>query len=60
MGLRRDAREAAIQFLYQVDTYKPAKIDEALAEHAEWSGDARGRAAAAEAALLDRARPLSG
>jgi transcription antitermination protein NusB len=32
MGLRRDAREAAVQFLYQVDTYKPAKVDEALAE----------------------------
>jgi len=31
MGLRRDAREAAVQFLYQVDTYKPAKVDEALA-----------------------------
>jgi N utilization substance protein B len=30
MGLRRDAREAAIQFLYQVDTHRPAKIDEAL------------------------------
>jgi transcription antitermination protein NusB len=32
MGLRRDAREAAVQFLYQVDIYKPAKVDEALAE----------------------------
>jgi N utilization substance protein B len=31
MGLRRDAREAAVQFLYQVDTYKPARVDEALA-----------------------------
>ena len=31
MGLRRDAREAAIQFLYQVDTYKPASVPEALA-----------------------------
>jgi len=31
MGLRRDAREAAIQFLYQFDTHKPAKVDEALA-----------------------------
>jgi N utilization substance protein B len=30
MGLRRDAREAAIQFLYQFDTHKPAKIDKAL------------------------------
>ncbi len=31
MGLRRDGREAAIQFLYQNDTHKPAKLDEALA-----------------------------
>jgi N utilization substance protein B len=31
MGLRRDGREAAIQFLYQVDSYKPAQLDEALA-----------------------------
>ncbi len=31
MGLRRDAREAAIQFLYQFDTHKPVKVDEALA-----------------------------
>jgi N utilization substance protein B len=31
MGLRRDGREAAIQFLYQVDAFKPANIDEALA-----------------------------
>ena len=31
MGLRRDGREAAIQFLYQVDSYKPSQIDEALA-----------------------------
>jgi N utilization substance protein B len=30
MGLRRDGREAAIQFLYQFDTYKPAKLEEAL------------------------------
>jgi N utilization substance protein B len=30
MGLRRDAREAAIQFLYQFDTHKPANVDEAL------------------------------
>ena len=30
MGLRRDGREAAIQFLYQFDTHKPANIDEAL------------------------------
>jgi len=30
MGLRRDAREAAIQFLYQVDTHRPAQLDEAL------------------------------
>ena len=32
MGLRRDAREAAIQFLYQVDTHRPANIEESLAE----------------------------
>jgi len=31
MGLRRDGREAAIQFLYQVDAHRPANIDEALA-----------------------------
>jgi N utilization substance protein B len=31
MGLRRDAREAAIQFLYQHDAHKPANVDEALA-----------------------------
>ena len=31
MGLRRDGREAAIPFLYQYDTFKPAKLDEALA-----------------------------
>jgi len=31
MGLRRDGREAAIQFLYQYDTFKPANLDEALA-----------------------------
>ena len=30
MGLRRDGREAAIQFLYQVDAYKPVNVDEAL------------------------------
>ena len=30
MGLRRDGREAAIQFLYQLDSYKPAQLDEAL------------------------------
>jgi transcription antitermination protein NusB len=30
MGLRRDGREAAIQFLYQFDTHKPAKLDDAL------------------------------
>jgi N utilization substance protein B len=35
MGLRRDAREAAVQFLYQVDTHRPEKIDEALKEF--WS-----------------------
>lgn len=32
MGLRRDAREAAVQFLYQVDTHKPEEIEPALAE----------------------------
>jgi N utilization substance protein B len=32
MGLRRDAREAAVQFLYQVDTHRPEKIDAALKE----------------------------
>jgi N utilization substance protein B len=31
VGLRRDGREAAIQFLYQFDAHKPANIDEALA-----------------------------
>ena len=31
MGLRRDGREAAIQFLYQFDAHKPANVDEALA-----------------------------
>ncbi len=35
MGLRRDAREAAVQFLYQVDTHRPANISTALAEF--WS-----------------------
>jgi N utilization substance protein B len=32
MGLRRDAREAAIQFLYQLDAYKPENVDRALEE----------------------------
>lgn len=32
MGLRRDAREAAVQFLYQVDTHKPSDVEAALAE----------------------------
>ena len=32
MGLRRDGREAAVQFLYQVDTHKPADVETALAE----------------------------
>ncbi len=32
MGLRRDGREAAIQFLYQVDTHKPTNVEESLAE----------------------------
>ena len=31
MGLRRDGREAAIQFLYQCDVHKPANVEEALA-----------------------------
>ena len=31
MGLRRDGREAAIQFLYQYDTHKPGQLDAALA-----------------------------
>jgi N utilization substance protein B len=35
MGLRRDAREAAVQFLYQVDTHRPVNIDAALKEF--WS-----------------------
>jgi len=30
MGLRRDGREAAIQFLYQFDTHKPANVDQSL------------------------------
>ena len=32
MGLRRDAREAAVQFLYQIDTHKPDDVEKALAE----------------------------
>jgi N utilization substance protein B len=32
MGLRRDGREAAVQFLYQLDTHKPAEVDKALEE----------------------------
>jgi N utilization substance protein B len=32
MGLRRDAREAAVQFLYQLDTHKPADVEKALEE----------------------------
>ncbi len=32
MGLRRDAREAAVQFLYQLDTHKPENVETALAE----------------------------
>ena len=32
MGLRRDAREAVIQFLYQYDTHKPGDVEAALAE----------------------------
>jgi N utilization substance protein B len=31
MGLRRDGRVAAVQFLYQIDAHPPAKVDEALA-----------------------------
>jgi N utilization substance protein B len=31
MGLRRDGREAAIQFLYQYDAHKPVNVEEALA-----------------------------
>ena len=31
MGLRRDGREAAIQFLYQYDAFKPTNVEEALA-----------------------------
>ena len=30
MGLRRDAREAAIQFLYQFDAHKPTDVEGAL------------------------------
>ncbi len=37
-----------------------ADIDEALAEHAAWTESAREREAAAETALLDRARELAG
>jgi transcription antitermination protein NusB len=29
MGLRRDGREAALQFLYQIDIHRPGNIDEA-------------------------------
>ena len=36
-----------------------ADIDEALTAHADWSDSARKREAAAEAALLDRARALA-
>jgi len=32
MGLRRDGREAAIQFLYQVEAHKPADVEKSLAE----------------------------
>ena len=32
MGLRRDAREAAVQFLYQLDTHQPADVEKALEE----------------------------
>jgi N utilization substance protein B len=32
MGLRRDAREAAVQFLYQLDTHKPDDVEKALEE----------------------------
>lgn len=31
MGLRRDGREAAIQFLYQFDTHKPTNVEQSLA-----------------------------
>jgi argininosuccinate lyase len=37
-----------------------ANMDNALAEHASWSDQARERQAAAESALLDRARELAG
>ncbi len=30
MGLRRDGREAAIQFLYQYDAHKPEKFDDVV------------------------------
>jgi N utilization substance protein B len=30
MGLRRDGREAAMQFLYQLDTHRPEKMEEGL------------------------------
>jgi N utilization substance protein B len=32
MGVRRSARETAIQFLYQLDTHKPENVETALAE----------------------------
>jgi N utilization substance protein B len=32
MGLRRDGRQAAIQFLYQLDAHRPEKVEVALAE----------------------------
>jgi N utilization substance protein B len=32
MGLRREAREAAVQFLYQIDTHQPADLATAEAE----------------------------
>jgi N utilization substance protein B len=31
MGLRRDGRQAAVQFLYQLDTHRPENVDVALA-----------------------------
>jgi N utilization substance protein B len=39
MGLRRDGREAAIQFLYQIDAYRPANVEEALAAFWQQNGE---------------------
>ena len=42
MGLRRSGREAAIQFLYQYDLYKPADLDTALKAFCKQSEEKKG------------------